>query len=201
MSFFDVTPEDVRRAEQQYGRDENGNIRFPEPGSFFGGITGLRNQRIAELDRLNRQGDLDDGLFRFPVGPGNKDFARHTLAAIARDDFERFESAFLPLLRESADSIGNAALRGEQMGKAADFAESGLRRSADTFGRDLAERGIDLTPEQQASYDRKMDLDIGLARVDAANRTKRRIQDRDFELAAGGQGLRSRFDENGGLSG
>lgn len=155
-----------------------------------------RSRRMAEeLAALNLN---SPGSFKFPTAPSHSHFARSTSAAIARADFDRFEDAFLPLLREAAESVGNASIRNEQIGESMGLAQAGIDRSDRAYQRDLKERGIELNADQQQSYDRKMDLEGGLAQIDAANRTRRRIRDRDFSLAAGGAALRTRYDENGG---
>ena len=135
----------------------------------------------------------------FGADPGSDDFASRTFAEINRKSWANWREKFLPLLQKEAATINNPGYKGQMIGQAMDLASAGQQKANDAFGRDLRETGLTMNPEQQQAYDRKQNLSGTLAMVDAGNRTRRNLEDRDLRLAGGGLGARNEARSGGSL--
>ena len=118
-------------------------------------------------------------------GKPQSTFAADTRARLAREDYADWLRTFRPIENELIAQYDNPALRERSVAEAQQMAMQGLAGAQESLGRRNAELGISLTQGQQKSLDRQMNLAGGLALVNAANQTRRRIDDRDQQLLTG----------------
>lgn len=111
--------------------------------------------------------------------------AADTRARLAREDYADWLRTFRPIENELIAQYDNPALRERSVAEAQQLTMQGLAGAQESLGRRNAELGISLTQGQQKSLDRQMNLAGGLALVNAANQTRRRIDDRDQQLLTG----------------
>ena len=169
------------------------------PGFVSGGETGPSTVNDAynpnNPNYRNRAPDPN----HLGVNRQHDDYAARTAAAIDRSRWEDWKQNFLPLLQQEAATVNNPAYREQMIGQAMDLAQAGQDRSDAAFQRDLREMGLSLTEDQQRSRDRKLDLSGSLAMVDAGNRTRRNLEDRDLRLAGGALATRNEARSGGSL--
>lgn len=135
------------------------------------------------------------GLGLFGKDEPQSTFAADTRAQLAREDYGDWLRTFAPIEDDLINQYDNPALRARAIAGSMTMANQGLASARESQARRLKGLGIVLTPEQQASQDRKFDIARGLAQVNAANITGRRIDDRDKQILTGmapqGAALRS----------
>ncbi len=120
------------------------------------------------------------------VNPRSKTYGDDVSAALSLADWDKYKSLYQPLEDMLIGQISDP--QGRQ--RAMDTAAQGVGQSADNaqeaFGRQARGLGLQLKPDQQATYERKSDISAGLSRVGAAN-TAARNYDQLRRIILGGQ--------------
>lgn len=111
--------------------------------------------------------------------------AADTRARLAREDYADWVRTFRPIENQLIDQYDNPLLRERAVAEAQQQTLQGLASAQESMMRRNDALGIAFTPGQQASFDRQTNLAGGLALVNAANQTRRRIDDRDQQLLTG----------------
>lgn len=108
-----------------------------------------------------------------------------TRAELARADYQDWLDTFKPIEDELIRGYDNVAERERMVGEAQTRSLGALDNAEGTFDRRMRSLGMVLTPQQEAAQSRRMDLSRGLANVNAANMTRRRLKSQDQQLLTG----------------
>jgi hypothetical protein len=108
------------------------------------------------------------------------------LAQIYRDQWSDYVKRFFPLENELVDTYNNPAVHGRIIGEATHQAASSFGAAQGSYGRTMARFGMSPDAQVAAEADRSFQLGSTLAVVDAKNRTRQALVDRDQGMLAGG---------------
>lgn len=112
-------------------------------------------------------------------------------AELLRRDFSDWATRYAPIEERLLGLYGNPAERTRAQASAQQSFHEGFGRSMDAGQRRMQGYGIQLTPDQQQSYDRNAGLSRSLGEVEAYNRTGRALDARDQMIATGTSGRRT----------
>lgn len=109
-----------------------------------------------------------------------------TLARIYRDQWSDYMTRFFPLENELIDTYGNPQVHERIIDEATQRAETGFDAARGSYARGMARYGMTPDAQTQAETDRAFGLNRSLAVVDAKNRTRQALKERDSGMLAGG---------------
>ncbi len=112
--------------------------------------------------------------------------ADNTLAKIYRDQWKDYVERFVPLENELVSTYGNEALHDQIIGKATEQATNSFDAAQGSYGRSMARFGLSTDVQTQQETDRSFNLGRTLSVVDAKNRTRQALIERDQGMLAGG---------------
>lgn len=134
----------------------------------------MNNVGLEEVGR-----DLNE----FGIDRGARDYFAQTDSAIARSDWERSRQeleSILPRLMAIYNKGSGSAIKQASADATSNF-DRGLQAAKHSMDR----HGVNLTPDQQAAYDRQAKLQRGVADVTAQNMASRANDDLRQSIAAG----------------
>lgn len=133
--------------------------------------------------------------------PQKDDYAQKKYATISREQWEDYQTRFVPKEDRLIASINNPALRKEEIGRARD----GVDKAFDAVGSAALMRSGrygGMGGDERKVLDRKMGLERAKTRVAAVNNTRQDIIDRDTQIQSGminvGRGVKG--EAMGGLA-
>jgi uncharacterized protein YcfJ len=95
--------------------------------------------------------------------------SQRRLAMVSREQWDRYKSNYYPLEQMLADYVNDPNGRQNAMQGASSLAEGSFEGAKKTWEQQAEGLGLDITPDQERSYDRHLNLEEGKARVGAAN--------------------------------
>lgn len=107
------------------------------------------------------------------VKSGGSDYGDRVSAALALADWDRYKSMYQPLEDLLIGMVQDPNGRQNAMNTGAQAVGRNMDNAAESFERQTRGLGLELTPGQQASYERRQDITAGLTRVGAANTSAR----------------------------
>lgn len=118
-------------------------------------------------------GGVAGGLFGGFMGggkPQNQETeSQRRLAMVSREQWDRYKSNYYPLEQMLADYVNDPNGRENAMSGASSLAQGSFEGAKSTWEQQAEGLGLDITPEQEKSYDRNLNIEQGKARVGAAN--------------------------------
>lgn len=122
--------------------------------------------------------------------------ASDELAALYRGDWDDYLARFAPEEQRQVDAMSDVSNENERKQAIADVGTS-YARAPQQLEQSAFTSGVTLTPQDKASYARRLNTEQGLATVNAANRVTQAQTDRSYGVfgtpayAPGGVGLNS----------
>jgi hypothetical protein len=108
------------------------------------------------------------------------------LAGIYRDQWDDYVKRFFPLENELVDTYNNPAVHSRIIGAATQKVATGFDAAEGSYARGMARYGMSPDAQVKAEADRSFNLGRSLATVDAKNRTRQALLERDQGMLAGG---------------
>lgn len=108
------------------------------------------------------------------------------LAGIYRDQWEDYVTRFFPLEDELVATYNNPEVHNRIIGAATQKAATGFDAAQGSYARSMSRYGMSPDAQVTQETDRSFNLGRTLAVVDAKNRTRQALVDRDQGMLAGG---------------
>jgi len=112
--------------------------------------------------------------------------ADNQLAQIYRDQWSDYVKRFFPLENELVDTYNNPTVHNRIIGSAVDQTMAGMDAAQGSFGRSMARFGLNQDAQVKQETDRSFNLARTTAVVDAKNRTRQALLERDQAILGGG---------------
>lgn len=133
--------------------------------------------------------------------PQKDEYAQKKYAQISREQWQDYQTRFVPKENRLIESINNPTLKTEEIGRA----RTGVDEAFDAVGSSAlmrAGRYGGMGADERKVLDRKMGLERATSRVAAVNNTRQDIKDRDAQIESGmvnvGRGVKG--EATGGLA-
>lgn len=108
------------------------------------------------------------------------------LGQIYRDQWDDYLTRFVPIEDELIATYNNPEVHKRVIGAAMGRAETGFDAARGSYGRSMARYGMSPDTQVKAETERNFNLDRAGALVDAKNRTRQGLVERDAGMLAGG---------------
>jgi len=121
-----------------------------------------------------------------PTDRNSKTYAQDLNAYIARQQWEDYQTRFMPVERQLIDETMGRELLDKRLSSISAITDRSFDTALQNARMTREMYGAGHTAQQQQYQDRRMDLGRSTAVADARNSTRTHIQDRNMETLAGG---------------